>query len=62
MQQNFPAPDAFLSPPLWQMQGEDFILNHWLTPSFIWRALCTVPVLLVRCRSSPVGPYDELLI
>jgi len=57
MQQNFPAPDAFLSPPPWQMQSEDFILNHWLTPSFIW-----LPVLLVRCRSSPVGPYDELLI
>ena len=72
MQQNFPAPDAFLSPPPWQMQGEAFILNYWLTPSFIRQAQDfrlapsalgrAVQVLLVRCRSSPVGPYDELLI
>ena len=72
MQQNFPAPDAVLSPPPWQMQGEAFILNYWLTPSFIRQAQDfrlapsalgrAVQVLLVRCRSSPVGPYDELLI
>lgn len=72
MQQNFPAPDAFLYPPPWHMQGEAFILNYWLTPSFIQQAQNfrlapsalgrAVQVLLVRCRSSPVGPYDELLI
>lgn len=58
--------------PPWHLQGEGFILNYWLTPSFIQQAKAfrvapsalgrVVQVLLIRYESSPVGPYDELLI
>lgn len=58
--------------PPWQLQGEGFILNYWLTPNFIRQAKPfhiapsalgrVVQVLLIRYRHSPVGAYDELLI
>ncbi|MDH5820477.1 MULTISPECIES: acetoacetate decarboxylase family protein [Acinetobacter] len=58
--------------PPWHLQGEGFILNYWLTPGFIQQAKQfriapsplgrVVQVLLVRYHSSPIGPYDELLI
>ena len=58
--------------PPWRLQGEGFILNYWLTPSFIEQAKQfriapsplgrMVQVMLVRYQTSPIGPYDELLI
>lgn len=58
--------------PPWRLQGEGFILNYWLTPSFIEQAKQfriapsplgrMIQVLLVRYHTSPIGPYDELLI
>lgn len=58
--------------PPWNLQGEGFILNYWLTPRFIQQAhpfhIAPSPigrmiqVMLVRYHSSPVGPYDELLV
>jgi hypothetical protein len=58
--------------PPWNLQGDGFILNYWVSPSFIKQAsdfyLAPSPlgrviqVMLVRYQNSPVGPYDELLI
>lgn len=58
--------------PPWLLQGEGFILNYWISPSFIKMHQSfglapspigrVVQVMLVRYKESPVGPYDELLI
>ena len=58
--------------PPWHLQGEAFILNYWLTPNFIkqnqnFRIAPSpigrvVQVMLVRYQTSPIGPYDELLV
>ncbi|WP_411691922.1 acetoacetate decarboxylase family protein [Acinetobacter gandensis] len=58
--------------PPWHLDGDAFILNYWVSPSFIRAAQDfrlapspigrVVQVLLVRYKHSPVGPYDELLI
>lgn len=56
----------------WHLSGEGYILNYWISPSFIrahrnfglapskWGRM--VQVILVRYHTSPVGPYDELLL
>ncbi|ANF82943.1 hypothetical protein A3K93_12585 [Acinetobacter sp. NCu2D-2] len=58
--------------PPWQLQGEGYILNYWISPNFIKEASSfyiapsplgrVVQVILVRYQNSPVGPYDEILI
>ncbi|CAB1206388.1 hypothetical protein [Acinetobacter bouvetii] len=58
--------------PPWDLQGDAFILNYWITPNFIKDNSSfhiapspigrVVQVILVRYHHSPVGPYDELLI
>ena len=58
--------------PPWHLQGDGFILNYWVSPSFIKQAsdfyLAPSPlgrviqVMLVRYQNSPIGPYNELLI
>jgi Acetoacetate decarboxylase (ADC). len=72
MTQIIPSDTALTHLPPWQLRGDAFILNYWISPSFIQQAqmfrLATSPlgrvvqVLLVRYHDSPVGPYDELLI
>lgn len=72
MEPEFRATSSIEHNPPWHLQGDAFILNYWLTPHFIRQAkafdLASSPlgrmiqVLLVRYHSSPVGPYDELLI
>ena len=72
MTQIIPSDTPLTHLPPWQLRGDAFILNYWLSPSFIQQAqmfrLATsalgrvVQVLLVRYHDSPVGPYDELLI
>ncbi len=72
MKQNLRDSRTLTHPPPWRLQGEGFILNYWLKPSFIQRCRHflqaasplgrMVQVLLVRYHSSPIGPYDELLI
>ena len=57
--------------PPWLLHGEGFILNYWMSPSFIKAhhtfGLAPSPigrvaqVMLVRYKDSPIGPYDELL-
>lgn len=59
-------------PPPWHLNGDAFIMNYWLSPaltkasahfgiapSYLGRM---VQVMLVRYETSPVGPYDELLL
>lgn len=56
----------------WELSGEGYILNYWLSPAFTRRFQNfglveakfgrIVQVILVRYYSSPVGPYDELLV
>ena len=58
--------------PPWHLHGDAFILNYWISPTFIQQAQAfrlapsslgrVVQVLLIRYHDSPVGPYDELLI
>ena len=72
MNQNLLNPYPLEYMPPWHLQGDAFILNYWLTPSFIQQSTHfrqtpspigrLIQVLLVRYQHSPVGPYDELLI
>ena len=58
--------------PPWLLHGEAFILNYWMSPSFIAAHKSfglapspigrVVQVMLVRYKESPIGPYDELLL
>ncbi len=58
--------------PPWNLQGEGFILNYWLTPQFLKKFRHfglsysstgrLVQVILVRYQDTPIQPYDELLI
>lgn len=58
--------------PPWHLNGEAFILNYWISPSFI-KAHQTfglaasplgrvVQIILVRYQHSPIGAYDEILL
>ena len=61
-----------LCPAPWQLQGEAYILNYWLSPQFLKQAQPfgltpsflgrLVQVMWVRYHASPIGAYDELLI
>ena len=61
-----------LCPAPWQLQGEAYILNYWLSPHFLKQAQPfgltpsflgrLVQVMWVRYHASPIGAYDELLI
>lgn len=56
----------------WHLNGEGFILNYWISPQFTQQYSMMgiqptsigrlVQVVLVRYHTSPVGPYDELLV
>ena len=60
------------APAPWQLYGEGFILNYWLSPKLCqeWQSFGIAPsllgkmiqVMVVQYHHSPVGPYDELLI
>lgn len=72
MNENNAAPQTLLHPPPWKLQGDAFLLNYWLTPSFIAQNKAfnlhasrlgrMIQVMLVRYRQSPIGAYDELLL
>lgn len=61
-----------LIPAPWQLYGEGFILNYWVSPqlSRVWQAFGIHPtwmgkliqVMVVQYQHSPIGPYDEILI
>lgn len=59
-------------PPPWNLQGEAYIFNYWVSPQFLQQYKSfgltasslgrMIQVLLVRYQHTPVGVYDELLI
>ena len=61
-----------LCPAPWQLQGEAYILNYWLSPQFLKQAQPfgltpsflgrLVQVMWVRYHACPIGAYGELLI
>lgn len=58
--------------PPWSLHGHAYILNYWLSASFIKKSANfrlapsplgrVIQIMLVRYHDSPVGPYDELLL
>lgn len=58
--------------PPWQCEGEAFVLNYWLSPSFLKRLVHfglkqshlgrVIHLLIIRYHHTPVGPYDALVI
>lgn len=70
IQPNFDA--ATHAYPPWHCEGEAFVLNYWLSPSFLKHLAHfglkqahlgrVIHLLLIRYQHTPVGPYDALVI